>query len=260
MRDVYLVSLALLFVLSLTAFAQKKFDPGKVMEKRTFKKDKSSLQYRLFIPEGYKDSKESYPLVVFLHGAGERGDDNTAQLVHGVADFVNPDSQKKRPCFVIAPQCPNDEVWVWGLIPKLEKKSKKPAVEAGDLVPLLVEVLCKEYRIDKKRIYLTGLSMGGFGTWELMCRNPNLFAAGVPICGGGHTSQADRIAKIPIWCFHGEKDGIVPVKDSRAMIDAVKKAGGKPKYTEYKGVDHDSWTQTYRDVKVHEWLFEQKKE
>jgi predicted peptidase len=260
MRAVCLLSLALLFVLPLLAFAQKKFDPSKVMEKRTFKKGKAALSYRLFVPEGYEQSKERYPLVVFLHGAGERGDDNTAQLVHGVADFVKPQSQKKRPCLVVAPQCPKDQVWCFGLIPKLEKKHKKPDVEAGDLALALVESLCQEYRIDNKRIYLTGLSMGGYGTWELLCRKPELFAAGLPVCGGGDVKKADKIAKIPLWCFHGDKDEAVPVKHSREMIAAIEKAGGKPKYTEYKGVEHDSWTQTYADPKVHEWLFEQKKE
>ncbi len=260
MRAACLLSLLLLLTLTVSVFAQKKFDSSKVMEKKTFEKDKAKLQYRLFVPEGYKDAKDSYPLVVFLHGAGERGDDNTAQLVHGVADFTNPESQKKHPCIVIAPQCPKGEVWVSGLLPQLEKKSEKPKVQAGNLVPPLVEALCKEYRIDKKRIYLTGLSMGGYGTWELLCRNPELFAAGAPICGGGDVKKADKISKIPLWCFHGDKDSAVPVARSREMIEAVKKAGGKPKYTEYEGVNHDSWTRTYRDEKFHEWLFAQKKE
>src|SRR5262245_39400421 len=145
---VCLFSLGLLLTFLAAAFAQKKFDPAAAMEKRTFEKDKSKLLYRLFVPEGYKDSKDSFPLVGFLHGAGERGDDNTAQLVHGIADFTSPEAQKKNPCFVVAPQCPKDEVWVWGLIPKLEEKLKKPDVEAGDLVPPLVEALVKEFPID----------------------------------------------------------------------------------------------------------------
>src|SRR5207237_1227270 len=116
-----------------------------------------------------------------------------------------------------------------------------------------------EFRIDRKRIYLTGLSMGGYGTWVLLARKPELFAAGVPICGGGHVEGAKKLAKIPIWAFHGDKDGAVPPERSREMIEAIEKAGGKPKYTEYGGVGHDSWTRTYRDPKMHEWLFAQKK-
>lgn len=248
-----------LLLLPLVASAQDKTDLSTLMDKRTYKKDKASLNYRLFVPAGYKaDDKTTYPLVVFLHGAGERGDDNTAQLKHGVKDFVKSENQKKNPCIVIAPQCPADQAWVYGMIKKLEKK--KPAVESGDLILELIGSMQKEYRIDPKRIYLTGLSMGGFGTWGLIARKPDLFAAAVPICGGGDAKKADTIAKIPIWCFHGEKDRIVPAKLSQDMIAAIEKAGGKPKYTEYKDVDHDSWTQTYRDPAVHTWLFAQKKD
>src|SRR5262249_27433913 len=141
-----------------------------------------------------------------------------------------------------------------------EKRLKKPAVEAGDLALELIEALCKEYRIDKKRIYVTGLSMGGYGTWGLLSRKPDLFAAAIPICGGGDVKKAGKFAKGPIWGFHGDKDKAVPVESSREMIKALEKAGAKPKYNEYEGVGHDSWTRTYRDEKVHEWLFEQKKE
>jgi len=123
----------------------------------------------------------------------------------------------------------------------------------------LIEALCKEYPIDKGRIYLTGLSMGGYGTWDLISRRPELFAAAIPVCGGGDPAQAEKLAKLPIWAFHGDADPLVPVERPRDMIAAIKKAGGEPKYTEYKGVGHDAWTPTYRDSKVLDWLFEQKK-
>jgi predicted peptidase len=263
MRAICLIALAVLCCLPLLSFAQKKNDKkpdfDKLLDKRVYKQDKASLPYRLMKPAGYKeDGKDSYPLVVFLHGAGERGSDNAKQLVHGVADFAKDENRKKYPCFLIAPQCPTGEVWVYGSLKNLSKK--KPDVEAGDLVLALIESLQKEFRIDKKRLYLTGLSMGGYGTWELLCRKPDLFAAGMPICGGGDVKKADKLTKIPIWCFHGDKDRAVPVARSREMIKAIEKAGGKPKYNEYEGVEHDSWTQTYRDPKVHEWLFAQKKE
>jgi predicted peptidase len=235
----------------MTALAEDKPDFDSLLEKKTFTmekdRDKGTLLYRLMKPAGYKeDGKASYPLVVFLHGAGERGDDNKAQLKHGIADFAADGHRKKYPCFLIVPQCPDDEVWVYGFVKKLEKK-KKPAIEAGDLVLALIDAVCKEYSIDKKRIYLTGLSMGGYGTWALLARRPELFAAAVPICGGGDVKTAGKIVKIPVWAFHGDKDTTVVAEESRQMIEAIKKAGGAPKYDEYKGVGHDSWTQTYHE-------------
>lgn len=244
MRAVCLLSLVLPLCLPMKSFAQKP-DLDKLLEKRTFEKDKSSLSYRLMSPADYKkDGKESYPLVVFLHGAGERGDDNKAQLKHGVGDFATEEHRKKYPCFLIAPQCPTKGSWVAN----------------AELVLALIDAACKEFRIDENRIYLTGLSMGGYGTWEIISRKPERFAAAIPICGGGDPKRADKLTKLPIWCFHGDKDTAVKVERSRDMIKAIEKAGGKPKYTEYEGVGHDSWTKTYRDEKVHEWLFAQKKE
>ena len=117
----------------------------------------------------------------------------------------------------------------------------------------------KEYSIDPQRIYLTGLSMGGYGTWDLLARKPDLFAAGVPVCGGGDESTAGKIAKIPIRVFHGDKDNSVPVARSRTMVEALKKAGGHPKYTEYAGVGHNPWDKAYADPKLMNWLFKQKK-
>jgi predicted peptidase len=228
-------------------------DLDKLLEKREFGSGKSVLPYRLMKPEGYDGSKD-YPLVVFLHGAGERGKDNKAQLKHGVKDFASDAARKKHPCFLIAPQCPSGQSWAafrGGF-------AKAPTTPAKQVLALIAE-LRKEFKIDPKRIYLTGLSMGGYGTWDLLAREPGLFAAGLPVCGGGDPATAEKIAKIPLWVFHGDKDTAVPVERSRTMVEAVKKAGGEPKYTEYKGVGHDSWTATYKDAKVRDWLFAQKK-
>ena len=123
----------------------------------------------------------------------------------------------------------------------------------------LIPALQKEYSIDAKRIYLTGLSVGGYGTWDLLARKPDLFAAGVPVCGGGDESTAGKIAKIPIRVFHGDLDSAVPVSRSRTMVEALKKAGGHPKYTEYAGVGHNPWDKAYADPKLMNWLFKQKK-
>ncbi len=227
------------------ANAQPKEDWKALLEKRTFKSGGAELPYRLLKPAGY-DPKKSYPLVVFLHGAGERGSDNEAQIRHGVREFASAKHRKQYPCFLIAPQCPAKRGWAGS--------------EPERLVLELIPALQKEFSIDAKRIYVTGLSMGGYGTWNLIGRRPELFAAAVPICGGGNEKMAEKMAKVPIWAFHGDKDTAVPVDRSRKMIAAIEKAGGKPKYTEYKGVGHDSWTRAYGDAKMFAWMFAQKKE
>jgi predicted peptidase len=229
------------------------------LQKKTFTGAKGgTLLYRLLKPEPCEEG-ELYPLVVFLHGAGERGSDNQAQLVHGIAEFNHPDNRQKYPCFLVAPQCPAGKKWVeldWSA-----KHSVLPADpgEVGRLVLEFVEALPKELPIDGKRIYLTGLSMGGYGTWDLLMRRPDLFAAGVPICGGGDENEAGRISKMPIWVFHGALDPAVPVSRSRNMVAALEKAGGHPLYTEYPDEGHASWVPAYRASAMLHWLFAQKK-
>ena len=246
------LSLTALLLATLSAWADEKPDLTKLLEAKTFTQGKASLSYRLLKPATV-DKEKTYPLVIFLHGSGERGDDNKAQMKHGVSGFASGERMKKSPCFLIAPQCPAGRQW---------NLSAKASADAGPgkLVLDLIEETCKELPIDRKRIYITGLSMGGYGTWSLMADKPDLFAAGLPICGGGDEKKAEKYVKIPIWVFHGDKDGAVKVERSRDMVAAIEKAGGKPKYTEYPGVGHDSWTQTYSDAKVLDWLFAQKKE
>ena len=215
-----------------------------MLEKKTFTdKDGKTLQYRLLKPDNY-DPQTKYPLVLFLHGAGERGKDNERQLIHGVRDFAKKENRKKHPCILIAPQCPAGAGWGGG---------------QAKLVLDLIPVLEKELSIDPKRIYITGLSMGGYGTWDIITRNPDLFGAAVPVCGGGDPAQAEKIAKIPIWAFHGGKDPVVKPERSREMVEALKKAGGEPKYTEYPDVGHNSWVKAYQDADMMAWLFAQKK-
>ncbi len=229
-----------------------------VLEKKTFAgADGKALPYRLLKPDGAP--AKSYPLVVFLHGAGERGTDNEKQLVHGVPEFAKDENRKKYPCFLVAPQCPDGLKWVdvdWSA--DSHAQPKEPS-EPARLVLELIESLRKEYPIDPKRIYLTGLSMGGFGAWDLIARRPELFAAAVPVCGGGDEAQAPRIAKLPIWAFHGAKDGVVKPRRSRNMVEALRKAGGLPGSTEYPHVGHDSWGPAYRDAEMMKWLFDQKR-
>ena len=184
---------------------------------------------------------------------------NDKQLVHGVRDFASAANRKKYPCFLIAPQCPDGKRWVevdWSaethVMPE-EGAERTAALGAGADREAAQGILPR-----RQAVYVTGLSMGGFGTWDLLCRKPKLFAAGVPICRRGRRrKQAKKIAKIPIWAFHGDKDDAVKVARTRNMIAALRKAGGAPKYNEYKGVGHDSWTATYRDKEMMKWLFAQ---
>ncbi len=204
----------------------------------------AELKYQLLSPAAAAEpGDQKFPLVLFLHGAGERGADNQAQLKHGTSNFAKADVREKFPCYVAAPQCSTGKWW---------------NTQADVLVELIAD-LQKQHRIDPDRIYVTGLSMGGFGTWELLAQNPQLFAAAAPICGGGDPSKAAGYASVPIWVFHGDKDTAVRPELSRAMVDALKKAGGSPKYTEYPGVGHDSWTATYSDPAFMEWMFAQKR-
>ncbi len=216
------------------------------------------FKYRLLSPAKIEDGKK-YPVVLFLHGAGERGDDNEAQLKYFPTWMGETKMREKHPCFVIAPQCRKGKSWSvgnWG-----SKDSSAMPKEPTDQLKVAVAILdnaLKTLPIDEKRVYLTGLSMGGYGSWELAMRQPERFAAVAPICGGGDESQAERIAKLPVWAWHGDDDKAVPVDRSRNMIEAIKKAGGEPKYTELKGVGHDSWTTAYtREDGVVPWLFEQ---
>jgi predicted peptidase len=231
---------------------------GLPLEKRTYTDAKGkTLPYRLLKPADY-DPKQKYPLVLFLHGAGERGTDNEKQLIHGVPEFAREENRKKYPCFLIAPQCPENAKWVevdWSA-----DSHRQPAEPSAPmrLTLELLEALQKEFSIDARRIYVTGLSMGGYGTWDIVARRPELFAAAVPICGGADETTAVKIANVPVWVFHGAKDGAVNVERSRRMVEALKKAGGHPKYTEYPEVGHDSWVRAYKDPEMFAWLFAQK--
>ena len=223
----------------------------------------NSLPYRLLLPANYDpNGRQRYPVVLFLHGAGERGSDNQAQLRHGALEFATAERREKYPCYVIVPQCPKDQKWVdvdW------DTPADQPIIfpEAPG-IPLhlahrAVIELTAEERVDRARIYVTGLSMGGYGTWAAVAYYPDQFSAAIPICGGGDTRLAERYQSIPIWAFHGSDDQAVPVSRSREMIAALTAAGTQPepKYTEYPGVGHNSWTRTYANDQIYEWMFKQ---
>jgi len=228
------------------------------LKKETFESGKEKLLYQVMKPENPAPATK-YPLVIFLHGAGERGSDNDLQLVHGVKDFANSESRKSYPCFLIAPQCPNEKKWAevdWSA--DSHQRPEKPS-DPATLLLKLIDSLPTQLPIDTNRIYITGLSMGGYGTWDLIARKPDLFAAAVPVCGGGDEKDASIISKIPIWAFHGSKDTVVKPQRSTNMIEAIKKAGGNPKLTLYPEVGHNSWVNAYSDPEMLKWLFNQKK-
>lgn len=228
-------------------------------EARTFTgADGTTLNYRLYKPAAVP-AGASIPLVLFLHGAGERGSNNVAQLKHGLRTFASEDLQKKNPCFLVVPQVPPNEKWSnvdWSALknPLPEKPSTSMRLTMD-----VVAALQKEFPIDADRLYITGISMGGYGTWDAICRYPGVFAAAVPVCGGGDETKAEIIARLPIWCFHGDKDTAVPTVRSRNMIAAIEKAGGHPKYTEYPGVGHNSWDKAFSEPELYPWLFAQKR-
>lgn len=215
--------------------------------------------YRLLGPKSITPGTR-YPLVIFLHGAGERGNDNLSQLKYFPTWMAEPSARKAHPCFVLAPQCRDEQKWVdvdWSKI-ESTPQSPTPTVDMMAVIAALEDTLQRE-PIDPARISLTGLSMGGYGSWDLAARMPERFAAVLPICGGGDEATAAKIKDLPIWCFHGDADTAVRVERSRTMIEALRAAGGAPKYSELAGVGHDSWTPAYRDPDVLAWLFAQKK-
>ena len=213
---------------------------------RVFKDaDGKEHKYVLFVPHNYKGDRE-YPLILFLHGAGEREGGKKMPAEVGIGPAVKK-QEKTFPFFVVIPRCgPAPRNWL------ATGEDAKRAVA-------MVDDVQKAYKIDSKRLYLTGLSMGGFGTWSLAVKYPDRWAAIVPICGGGDPKQAEKIKHIPCWCFHGDADKSVSVDQSRKMIEALKAAGGKPKYDEYPGVGHNSWDKAYVEADLWAWMFAQKK-
>lgn len=198
------------------------------------------LDYLLHLPEGYDvDAEKEWPLILFLHGAGERGTDLNKVRNHSLPRKV--DADPDFPFVVISPQCPVGQSW-------------DPVV----LHLLLVDSI-EKYKIDESRVYLTGLSMGGYGTWALACEHPELFAAIAPICGGGTPGLANKLADIPTWVFHGEDDQAVPIQKSEEMVSALKNAGGDVRFTRFENTGHDSWTKAYSNDELYLWFLRHSK-
>ncbi|HTS45694.1 MAG TPA: prolyl oligopeptidase family serine peptidase [Puia sp.] len=218
-----------------------------------------TLYYRMLFPDA--DTMRRYPLVVFLHGAGERGNDNEAQLKWGVGNFATDENMRLFPAIVIAPQCPEKTSWSsFSRGGKVEDMRLQPTpTKPMELVIGLIHQLIKSMHIDTNRIYITGLSMGGFGTFDAIERYPDLFAAAVPVCGGGDVSRAASIAHLPIWIFQGAEDPAVSPAYALAMLEALTRAGAHPGFTQYPEVGHFSWLGAYIDPLMIEWMFRQHK-
>jgi predicted peptidase len=217
---------------------------------RLYRNGPEAMPYRFFVPSGY-DHQKKYPLIVWLHGAGGAGHDNLRQIsgdqIPGTRTWTKPDNQMRYPAFVLAPQSPGR--WADG---------SKDALSAPLLLVVgILDSLKSQFNIDPLRIYLAGQSDGGYGVWELITKRPELFAAAIPLCGGGDPARAARVVKLAIWAFHGDADETIPVTASRQMIAAIKRAGGRPRYTEYRGTGHDIWTRAFAEPELIDWLFAQ---
>lgn len=205
------------------------------MEKEISKKVR--LSYLLHIPNEYgKGPDGKWPLILFLHGAGERGDNIEKVKIHGIPKIADRDPDF--PFICVSPQCPGGSYWV------LEQ----------DAVMALVEEIVHGYHVDENRIYVTGLSMGGYGTWHLGCEYPDKFAAIVPICGGGDPDNAEALKHTPVWAFHGAKDAAVPVAESERMVKKLEQCGGNVKFTVYPDKGHICWAEAYDSPELYSWL------
>ena len=219
---------------------------------------KGVVAYRLYSPEPIEEGRR-YPLVLFLHGSGERGTNNTAQLKFGVRDILKWGKVFGEPMFLLAPQCPPGRKWVevaWDR--RIHPMPREPSDPMRGVVAAL-EKVCRECPVDPSRIYLTGLSMGGYGSWDLLSRKPGFFAAALPVCGSGDPAQAGRMTRTPIWAVHGMRDSAVPDDHSAAMVEAIRRAGGRlALFHAIPGAPHDVWSRTYSNPMALRWLFEQR--
>jgi predicted peptidase len=232
-RTVFLTS-ALSLTLAGAATAQAPRQEARSLEKEIAVK--ARINYLLYLPKGYEASDKAWPLVLFLHGAGESGDDLEQVKKHGPPKLV--EAGKDFPFILVSPQS-SGRGW-------------RP-----ELLLALLEDIEASHKVDKDRVYVTGLSMGGYGTWALAAEAPERFAAIAPVCGGGRTADAAKIKHLPAWVFHGAKDPVVPLERSEEMVEALKAAGADDvKITVYPEAEHDSWTETYDNPAFYEWLLE----
>lgn len=245
-------SILILISMLFTVFAQDDDAWKRLLSKETYKNDKGVLPYRLYVPDSIiPDQKPAF--VLFLHGAGERGDDNELQLSHGVKEFMADDIRSEYYFILIAPQCPESARWVevdWSM-----PSHRMPAIS----LPLsqtfsLMDSLISAYNVDTNQVYVTGLSMGGFGTWDALCRRPTFFAAAMPVCGGGDETLAGTIAHIPVRAFHGNLDHLIIPARTINMVNAINLNGGHAQAILFNDVGHLCWDRVYKNHDNIRWL------
>lgn len=237
------------------------FMNGQEYEKRLYITQNDTLPYRLLLPDNY-NPKTSYPLLVFLHGAGERGNDNEKQLIHGSDLYTSDNFRKNYPAIIVFPQCPKNSYWASVQKNKTKKLEKRfnfqkhlKAFRTQKLLELFLYDMEKSYAIDPSKRYLGGLSMGGMGTFELVTRMPNYFAAAFAICGGGNPAWSKTLGKTPFWIFHGDKDNVVSYHFSKRMFRKMKRFNKDTKFSTYKRVNHESWNNAFKESNLFPWIF-----
>lgn len=257
-----LIIFCLLTISGLTTTAQEHYQQ---YHKRWLVSGPDTLPWRIMYPEGY-DGKTKFPVIFFLHGAGERGNDNTRQLIHGSKLFANEKLRQQFPAIVIMPQCSTSDYW--SNVLRMHDSTGRFHVFQPEgqpttymnLLQLLVGYVLDSLPVKKDQVYVGGLSMGGMGTFELVRRRPDTFAAAFPICGGAHPASAKNMTTIQWWIFHGAKDNVVDPQHSERMVKALKAAGKQVKYTLYPEANHNSWDPAFAESDLLPWLFSQRKQ
>ncbi len=250
-------------IISLSSTAQNPL-AREAFERKEFIQGNDTLLYRILYPLNFRPGKR-YPLVLFLHGSGERGDDNQSQLNWGADLFLDSGNRMNFPAIVVFPQCPKDALWTQLVFKptdslKFSFPTDQPPTKPMQLVMALMQSMVANKMVVTKQMYVGGLSMGGFGTFDILWRMPDFFAAAFPICGAGNPEKVTVYAKkFPIWVFHGGSDPVVPVANSRLMVHALQAAGANVKYSEYPGVGHDSWKNAFSEPDLLPWLFDHHK-
>ena len=248
----------------ITSVISTKAQDTNLYKPEKFIRGTDTLLYRILMPENF-DKTKTYPVLLFLHGAGERGNDNKAQLIHGSKLFLRPEVRANYPAIVIFPQCPEDSYWsnvksstVNGKRNFEFEKGGKPTLAMKMVMSLMEQVKDLPYT-DNKRIYAGGLSMGGMGTFEILRRMRGEFAAAFAVCGGDNPENVRKYKNIPLWIFHGAKDDVVPPENSQIIADALKAKKADVKFTMYPEANHNSWDQAFAEPELLSWLFSHKR-
>ena len=264
MRLKSLLAISLCFSFMVTGLQRSFAQTFDAYKKELLVKDNDTLPYRILLPKNY-DASKKYAFILFLHGSGERGNDNELQLKHGASFFLSDSIRENYPAIVVFPQCEAGKSWnnskrgPKGSAAELMFPTKHEDNRQLELVEELIKFIQKEYPIDKKQLYVGGLSMGGMGTFELVSRNPRLFSAAFPICGGAHPNTARRLQRTSWWIFHGDADTVVPPESSTQIFEALQAKNADVKMSMYEGVGHDSWTNAFAEPELMKWLFSKSK-